>query len=74
VSLQMQWDALIEQVWRSTWRSRWSELRDVLRGCNRASLEMHLQAMIEPDCRSTWRRSIWREVQRQLRLDLLDNL
>ena len=57
--------------WRCTWLS---ELRDILRGRDRASLEMHLQAMIERDWRSTWRQSIWREARRQLRLYSLVNL
>jgi len=56
----MHFEAVIERVWRCNWRPRLSELRDTLRGRDRASLEMHLQAMIERDWTSTWRWSIWR--------------
>jgi len=73
-SLEMHLEAMIELVWTYTWRPRSSELRDAPQGCDRASLEMHLQYIIERDWRSTWRRSIWREVQRQLRLHSLVNL
>jgi len=38
--------------WRCTWSS---ELRDILRGRDRASLEMHLEAVIERIWRYTWR-------------------
>jgi len=84
-SLTMYLEAMIERVERCTWRP-WSskfgdalggrdrELRDALGGRDWASLEMHLQAMIERDWRSTWKRSIWREVRRQLRLYSLVNL
>ena len=78
--------AVIKRVWRYTWRLRSTELiwctwrpwssdvGDALWGCDRESLGMHLQAMIERDWSSTWRRSIWREVQQQLRLYSLVNL
>jgi hypothetical protein len=46
-SLEMHWDAVIEQVWRCNWRLRLSELRDALGGRDQASVEIHLQAMIE---------------------------
>jgi len=36
-----------ERVWRCTWKPRSSELRDTLRGHDRASLEMHFEAEIE---------------------------
>ena len=74
VNSQIHLEAVIERVWTCTWRPGSSELRDALWDCDRASLEMHLQAMIERDWRSTWRGSIWREVQRQLRLYSLVNL
>jgi len=64
----MLFEAVIERGWRCNWTPRLSELRDALGGRDCASLEMHLQAMIERDWRSTWKRSIWREVRRQLRL------
>ena len=38
---------MIKQVWRCTCRPRLSELRDVLGGCNWASLVRHLEAKIE---------------------------
>jgi hypothetical protein len=47
VSLEMDFEAVIERVWRCNWRPRLSELRDALRGRDRASLEMHLEAEIE---------------------------
>jgi len=61
VNSEMHFEAVIELVWTCNWRPRLSELRDTLRGRDRASLEMHLQqAMIERDWRRTWRWSIWR--------------
>jgi len=82
----MNFEAVMERVWRCTWRPRSSTLRsctwrpwstefgDSLCGYDRASLEMHLQAMIERDWRGRWRWSIWREARRQLRLYSLVNL
>jgi len=46
-SLEMQWEAVIERVWRCTGRRRCSELRDALGGHDRASLEMHWEAEME---------------------------
>jgi len=43
----MDWEAVIERVWRCNWRPRLSELRDALGGRDRASLEMHLEAEVE---------------------------
>jgi len=37
VKSEIHCEAVIERVWRCTWRSRWSELRDALGGCDRAS-------------------------------------
>jgi len=67
-SLEMHFEALIERGWRCNWRPRLSQLRDALGGGKGGRFAMHLQAMIERDWRSTWKRSIWREVRRQLRL------
>jgi len=47
VNSEMHFEAVIERVWRCNWRPRLSELRDTLRGRDRASLEMHLEAEIE---------------------------
>ena len=44
---EMHWEAVIERVWRCKRRPRLSELRDALRGRDRASLDMHLEAEIE---------------------------
>jgi len=74
VNSEMQFEAVIERVWRCNWRPRLPELRDTLRGRDRASLEMHLEALIERDWRSTWRRSIWREARRLLRFYSLVNI
>ena len=52
---EMRLEAVIEQVWRCTGRPRSSELRDILRGSDRATLEMHLEAVIEQVWRYTWR-------------------
>jgi hypothetical protein len=73
VNSEMHFEAVVERVWRCNWKPRLSELRDTLRGRDRASLEMHLEAMIERDWRSTWRRSIWREARRQLIFNSLFN-
>jgi hypothetical protein len=74
VNSEMNFEVVIERVWRCNWRPRLSALSDTLQGCDRASLVMHLQAMIERDWRSTWRRSMSREARRQLRLYSLVNL
>ena len=55
MSLEMQFKAVIEQVWRCTWSPRLSELRDAPGGCDRASLEMHIEAVIQLVLRCTWR-------------------
>jgi hypothetical protein len=47
VNSEMHFEAVIERVWSCNWRLRLSELRDTLRGGDRASLEMHLEAGIE---------------------------
>jgi len=47
VNSEMHFEAVIERVWRCNWKLRFSELRDTLRGRDRASLEMHLEAKIE---------------------------
>ena len=44
---EMHCEAVIERVSKCTWRLRWSELRDALRGHDRASLDMHLEAVIK---------------------------
>jgi len=41
VNSVMHWEAMIERVWRCNWRPRLSELRDALRGHDRASSDMH---------------------------------
>jgi len=73
-SLEMHWEAKMKWTQRCTWRPWSIEFGDALGACDRASLEMHLQAMIERDWGSTWRRSIWREVRRQLILYSFVNL
>jgi len=47
--------AVLESNSRSTWQGCWSELRDRLCGCDRASWEMHLEAVIEQIWRYTSR-------------------
>jgi hypothetical protein len=42
VNSEMQFEAVIERVWRYNWRPRSSELRAALGGRDQASLEMHL--------------------------------
>jgi hypothetical protein len=46
LSLEIDWEAMIEQIWRCTWRPRLSELRDTLGDCDRVSLEMQLEIEI----------------------------
>jgi hypothetical protein len=46
-SLEMHWEAVIEQVWMCNWSPRLSHLRDALGGRDRASLEMHWDAVIK---------------------------
>jgi len=36
-NLEIQFEAVIEQVWRCTWRPRSSELKDALGGSNRVN-------------------------------------
>jgi len=43
----MHFEAVIKQVSRCNWRLRLSELRDTLRGRDRASLEMRLEAEVK---------------------------
>ena len=52
---EMQWEVVIERVWRCTWRPRLSELPDALGGHDRASLDMHLEGGIECTQRCTLR-------------------
>ena len=47
VNSEIHSEAVIERVWRWTWRPRSSELRDALRGRDRASSAMHLEARIK---------------------------
>jgi hypothetical protein len=47
VNSEMDFEAMIAQVWRYNWRPRLSELRDTLGGRDRVSLEMHLEAEID---------------------------
>jgi hypothetical protein len=47
VNLEINSEAVIEQVWRCTRRLRLRELRDALGGRDRANLEMHWEAVIE---------------------------
>jgi len=55
-TLYLDWlQAVLESNSRCAWKWRASELRDILRGRDRASLEMHLEAVIERDWRCTWR-------------------
>jgi hypothetical protein len=42
LNLEMDFEAVIERVWKCNWRPRLSGLGDRLRGHDRASLEMHL--------------------------------
>ena len=51
LNLEINSNAVIEQVWRYTWRP-WS---CQLGGQNRASLEIHLEAVIERIWKCTWR-------------------
>jgi len=46
-SLEMLWEAVIEQVWRCNWRPTLSELRDSPGGRDQASWEMHLETVID---------------------------
>jgi len=54
-SVTMYLEAEIEPVERCTWRPWLSELKDTLRGGDRASLKMHLEAEIEWTKRCIWR-------------------
>jgi len=55
-TLYLDWlKAVLESNSRCAWKWRLSELRDILRGRDRASLEMHLEAVIERIWRYTWR-------------------
>jgi len=55
-TLDLDWlQSVLESNSRGAWKWRSSELRDILRGRDRASLEMHLEAAIERDWRCTWR-------------------
>jgi hypothetical protein len=47
VNSEMHPEAAIKRVWRCNWRPRLSELRDALRGRDRASLVMRLETEIE---------------------------
>jgi len=47
VNSEMQFEAVIERVWRCNWRLRLSELRDTLGRRDQVSLEMHLEAEVE---------------------------
>jgi len=60
VSLEMQLEAVIERLWRSTWRPQSNECGDALGGRDRGSLEMDLEAMIERAWTTTRKWSIWR--------------
>jgi hypothetical protein len=61
VNSEMHFQAIIKLVSICNWRPRLCELRDTLRGRDRASLRMHLsQTMIEQDWKGTFRWSIWR--------------
>jgi len=55
VSWELNFEAVIERVWRFAWRPRSSELRDPLGSHDRASLEMHLEYEIEWTQRCTER-------------------
>jgi len=54
--LTMYLEAVMEWVWSCTWRLSSSELRDTLRGCDRASLYIQLQTDIVWTERCTCRR------------------
>jgi len=45
VNSDMNLEAVIERVSRCAWRPRSSELRDALRGYDRAGVEMYLEAV-----------------------------
>ena len=47
--------AVLERNSRCAWKWQSSELRDTLRGHDRASLEMHFEVVIERIWRYTWR-------------------
>jgi len=53
--LQVYMEAVIEQVWRCSWRPGSSELRDALRGRDRASIDMNWEATTERGWRCNWR-------------------
>jgi hypothetical protein len=55
VTLEIQWETVIERLWRCTWRPRSGEFRDTVEGCDQASFEMRLEAVIELLWRCTWR-------------------
>jgi len=61
VSLEIQWDAVMEPHWRYTGRPWSTEWRDALQGGDWPSVGMHFQALIEWDWRSTWIWSIGRQ-------------
>jgi len=51
-TLYLDWlQAVLGSNSRCAWKWRSSELRDIPRGCDRASLEMHLEAMLVRTCR-----------------------
>ena len=54
-TLEMHWEAVIEQVWRCTGRPWSREFEYALGGHNRASLEMHFEAVIKRLWRCYWR-------------------
>jgi len=55
-TLYLDWlQAVLESNSRCAWKWPSSELRDILPGCDWATLEMHLEAVIKCSWRYTWR-------------------